>query len=341
MGWLGTGSLAATAGYFLSRKSPQSQTPDITSSTQPDSSSDAPGSPTDEPAATRHDAGISTPPHTHDDDDGLQTTPKASASDAPPPALAVPVLNLGGGSSGETTDATTEPYTKQTTTHAPTETRPLGRPNGTSNITAPAPPRSRPLPYAPSANPPPPPDPPAKPPPPPTSSVAPPRPNPITALRPPPSAAATLRAPPTSTGLSSSTLAPTPVKKPGSRKVILAPGFSPLDWAARAADPRNTLRGDLPPGLLRVTPAMLKTQNGRRGRDAWTSYQGRVYNIQPYAPYHPGGKGELLRGAGKDSGVLFQEVHPWVNWEGILGECLVGILVSDNDIVGDSLDAMD
>ena len=144
--------------------------------------------------------------------------------------------------------------------------------------------------------------------------------------------------------MSSSTLAPTQVKKASaSRKVILEPGYSPLDWAALAANPNNQLRGkDVPPGLLRVTPSMLKVQNGRKGRDAWTSYQGKVYNISPYLPYHPGGKGELLRGAGKDSAKLFQEIHPWVNWDGILSECMVGILVSENDAqIENSLDAMD
>jgi hypothetical protein len=25
------------------------------------------------------------------------------------------------------------------------------------------------------------------------------------------------------------------------------------------------------------------------------------------------------------------EVHPWVNWDGMLSECLVGILVGDSD----------
>lgn len=58
---------------------------------------------------------------------------------------------------------------------------------------------------------------------------------------------------------------------------------------------------------------------------------GKVYNITPYLPFHPGGKGELLRGAGKDSEKLFKEIHPWVNWDGMLGECLVGILVGEND----------
>jgi len=180
----------------------------------------------------------------------------------------------------------------------------------------------------------------------PKNQLQPPRLNAGSSLRPPPSAAAGLRAPPTNSGsrLSSSTLAPVPVKKSTtSRKVVLEPGYSPLDWAALAANPKNQLRGaSMPPGYLRVTPSMLKVQNGRKNRDAWTSYQGKVYNIQPYVPYHPGGKGELLRGAGKDSAKLFQEIHPWVNWDGILSECLVGILVSENDAQAEeALDAMD
>jgi hypothetical protein len=37
------------------------------------------------------------------------------------------------------------------------------------------------------------------------------------------------------------------------------------------------------------------------------------------------------------------EIHPWVNWDAILGECLVGILVSENEAKANesSLDAMD
>lgn len=88
---------------------------------------------------------------------------------------------------------------------------------------------------------------------------------------------------------------------------------------------------------------MLKSHNGRKGHDAWTSYMGKVYNITPYLPFHPGGKGELLRGAGKDSEKLFLEVHPWVNWDAMLGECLVGIFVSEIKThgAGASLDDMD
>jgi hypothetical protein len=41
---------------------------------------------------------------------------------------------------------------------------------------------------------------------------------------------------------------------------------------------------------------------------------------------------------------LFAEVHPWVNWDGMLSECLVGILVNDeeaSDVKSGGLDDMD
>ncbi|MCJ1251896.1 hypothetical protein MMC30_009134 [Trapelia coarctata] len=162
-------------------------------------------------------------------------------------------------------------------------------------------------------------------------------------LGPTPSLASTHRAPPRpSTSLSpplaatSSTLPPAP--RP-SRKVILPPGHSPLDWAALTANPPSAtfLRGAaLPAHLIRVPPSMLKQQNGRKGRDAWGTWQGKVYNLTPYKKFHPGGEGELVRGAGKvgEAERLFMEVHPWVNWEGMLGECLVGVLVSEGEAEG-------
>lgn len=72
--------------------------------------------------------------------------------------------------------------------------------------------------------------------------------------------------------------------------------------------------------------------NGRKGKPAWSCYQGKVYNISPYLPFHPGGEGELRRAAGKDGTKLFMEVHPWVNWENMLGECMVGIMVSEEHV---------
>ncbi|EOO02388.1 putative cytochrome b5-like heme steroid binding domain-containing protein [Phaeoacremonium minimum UCRPA7] len=135
---------------------------------------------------------------------------------------------------------------------------------------------------------------------------------------------------------SASSLAPPPThntkpKKP-SKQVTLTPGHSPLDWARLSSSPTSDLRG-LPPAspYLRVTPSMLRRQTGRRGKDAWSALGGRVYNITPYLPFHPGGEPELLRGAGRDGTRLFGEIHPWVNYETMLSACLVGILVDEDE----------
>ncbi|KIX07047.1 uncharacterized protein Z518_05024 [Rhinocladiella mackenziei CBS 650.93] len=163
-------------------------------------------------------------------------------------------------------------------------------------------------------------------------------------VRPPPSAAASFRAP--TKVLPNASAAPTssimPPGKQVSRKVILEPGHSPLDWAALTSNSKSRLRGkDAPGNLIRVTPSRLKQQDGRKGRDAWTVYHGKVYNITPYVPFHPGGPGEIMRGAGKDAVKLFMEVHPWVNWDGMLGECLVGILVSEEEETADKSSGLD
>lgn len=133
--------------------------------------------------------------------------------------------------------------------------------------------------------------------------------------------------------LATSTL-PNPLRP--SKKVLLEPGHSPLDWALLTKHPPTPtfLRGaSLPPSLIKVSPAALRAHNGRRGADAWGVWQGKVYNLTPYLKFHPGGVGELLRAAGKvkEGERLFMEVHPWVSWEGMLGECLVGVLVGDGD----------
>ncbi|KAI1384001.1 uncharacterized protein F4822DRAFT_418328 [Hypoxylon trugodes] len=134
----------------------------------------------------------------------------------------------------------------------------------------------------------------------------------------------------------SSTLAPPPThsSKPTkpSRKVTLEPGRSPLDWARLANHPSSDLRGlGAGASYLRVTPSMLKHQTGRKGKDAWTALGGRVYNITPYLPFHPGGEPELLRVAGRDGSKLFGEIHPWVNYETMLASCLIGLLVEEHE----------
>ena len=51
-----------------------------------------------------------------------------------------------------------------------------------------------------------------------------------------------------------------------------------------------------------------------------------------------------MKAAGRDGTKLFLEVHPWVNWENMLGSCLVGALVPESDGVegvGEGLESID
>ncbi|KAI7570524.1 hypothetical protein KC343_g13806 [Hortaea werneckii] len=82
---------------------------------------------------------------------------------------------------------------------------------------------------------------------------------------------------------------------------------------------------------------------GRKGKPAWSSWQGKVYNITPYLPFHPGGEPELMKAAGRDGTKLFMDVHPWVNWENMLSSCLVGVMVPEDygKQEGSSLEDMD
>jgi len=125
---------------------------------------------------------------------------------------------------------------------------------------------------------------------------------------------------------------PPTTKKPPSlskvrerQKVVLAPGHSPLDWAAlksSGADLRSGMNS-----LARIPPSVLRMHNKRD--DAWAAFNGKVYNITPYLDFHPGGEKELMRVAGRDGTKLFSLTHAWVNVDFMLDACLVGFLVSE------------
>ncbi|KAH7923182.1 cytochrome b5 [Leucogyrophana mollusca] len=128
---------------------------------------------------------------------------------------------------------------------------------------------------------------------------------------------------------SSSLLAPMtttrrPQKSSRREKVALAPGFGPLDWASLKSSGEDLRGVDT---LMRVPPSVLKLHNKRE--DAWTAINGKVYNITPYLPFHPGGDKELMRVAGRDGTKLFSLTHAWVNADFMLDACLVGFLVSE------------
>ncbi|CAH1971087.1 unnamed protein product [Acanthoscelides obtectus] len=79
-------------------------------------------------------------------------------------------------------------------------------------------------------------------------------------------------------------------------------------------------------GRMTVTKAELARHNTID--DVWISVRGRVYNITAYIPFHPGGPEELMKGAGIDATKLFEQVHPWVNYDQILQKCYIGRLVA-------------
>eukprot|EP01138_Halocafeteria_seosinensis_P014719 gb/GECG01015026.1/.p1 GENE.gb/GECG01015026.1/~~gb/GECG01015026.1/.p1 ORF type:complete len:436 (+),score=49.89 gb/GECG01015026.1/:1-1308(+) len=106
------------------------------------------------------------------------------------------------------------------------------------------------------------------------------------------------------------------------------PGYSQLHWM-KLVQSNDNLSG-LPAAERGKVIPLSEVAKHRTYDDAWTVLKGQVYNITPFLPYHPGGKGELMRAAGRDATELFYEVHGWVNFETLLSSCYIGTL-SSND----------
>lgn len=114
------------------------------------------------------------------------------------------------------------------------------------------------------------------------------------------------------------------------QKVALAPGHSPLDWAAlNSKTPNHILRGlkfDSPPApYVKITKEELGSHRSRT--DCWTSINGRVFNLTRYVDFHPGGVEEIMKCAGRDGTAMFNKYHSWVNADRLLEKCMVGILI--------------
>lgn len=56
-----------------------------------------------------------------------------------------------------------------------------------------------------------------------------------------------------------------------------------------------------------LIPELITQHN--KPNDAWSAFNGRVYNITPYLPFHPGGTDELMRVAGRDGTKLFSTLR--------------------------------
>uniref|UniRef100_A0A8D8VJD9 Cytochrome b5 reductase 4 n=1 Tax=Cacopsylla melanoneura TaxID=428564 RepID=A0A8D8VJD9_9HEMI len=105
-------------------------------------------------------------------------------------------------------------------------------------------------------------------------------------------------------------------------KTALKPGHSLMDWI-RLGNSGTDLTGVKGQRLL-VSKEQLAQHN--KENDVWMCIRGVVYNVTRYMDFHPGGRDELMKGAGQDATELFNKVHPWVNYESILQKCIVGKL---------------
>lgn len=121
-----------------------------------------------------------------------------------------------------------------------------------------------------------------------------------------------------------------PQKNMGRNKVFLAPGHSPLDWAALTTKtPAHVLRGvqiSTPPAQFVQIP-LSELQKHKSRDNCWTCIQGKVYNITPYVDFHPGGEQEIMKCAGRDGTMLFNKYHSWINPERLLNRCMIGSLL--------------
>lgn len=88
------------------------------------------------------------------------------------------------------------------------------------------------------------------------------------------------------------------------------------DLAQRKGDP---IRRD-------ITPDEVSKHN--KNHDGWIILRGKVYNIGPYLPYHPGGINIFRSVLGSDATILFDKYHRWVNIDGLIGPLLLGTVAT-------------
>ena len=118
-------------------------------------------------------------------------------------------------------------------------------------------------------------------------------------------------------------------------KVALKPGFHLVDWM-RLSQTFTASNSKIGSGVRKVTTAELAEHASQY--DCWTAYNGKVYDITQYIPYHPGGTPKLMLGAGKDCTEQFNKYHRWVNIDNILGKCVVGVLINEEVTIDESLE---
>mmetsp|Transcript_5663 Transcript_5663/g.8216 ORF Transcript_5663/g.8216 Transcript_5663/m.8216 type:complete len:188 (+) Transcript_5663:88-651(+) len=107
------------------------------------------------------------------------------------------------------------------------------------------------------------------------------------------------------------------------KKVGVKRGFALHDWTRLLRSSRDLAQRNGAP-LRNITPDEIAQHSSVH--DAWISLHGKVYNISPYLPYHPGGVDIMKSCFGGDASKLFDKYHRWVNVHGLIGPLLLGYL---------------
>ena len=112
-----------------------------------------------------------------------------------------------------------------------------------------------------------------------------------------------------------------------SKAAPLRPGFGLHDWLTlvRRAKDLPQRRG----APIRKSIPLSEIAQHNKPYDGWMILRGKVYNIAPYLPYHPGGQQIMEKCLGGDGTKLFDKYHSWVNIEGLIGPLLLGYVQND------------
>jgi len=93
----------------------------------------------------------------------------------------------------------------------------------------------------------------------------------------------------------------------------LRKGFGLHDWALLTKQAKDLAQRKGAP-LRQISPMELKEHSDVH--DGWCALKGKVYNVSPYLPYHPGGEAIMHKALGRDATALFEKYHRWVNIDG-------------------------